>query len=28
MLHAAEIWFCHPVKSINMHLSVAPDFMP
>ena len=26
MLHAAEIWFCHPVKSINMHLSVAPDF--
>ena len=26
MLHAAEIWFCHPVKSINIHLSVAPDF--
>ena len=26
MLHAAEIWFRHPVTSINMHLSVAPDF--
>ena len=27
MLHAAEIWFLHPVTSINMHLSVTPDFM-
>lgn len=27
MLHAAEIWFRHPVTSINMHLSVTPDFM-
>lgn len=26
MLHAAEIWFHHPVTGINMHLSVAPDF--
>lgn len=26
MLHAAEIWFHHPVIGINMHLSVAPDF--
>jgi tRNA pseudouridine32 synthase/23S rRNA pseudouridine746 synthase len=28
MLHAAELWFRHPVTSINMHLSVVPDFMP
>ena len=26
MLHAAEIWFRHPVTNEEMHFSLAPDF--
>lgn len=28
MLHAAEIWFRHPVTNEEMHFSLAPDFLP